>query len=168
QWNHFYLSTENDLLARPLLDRFRSAAIQFAYQKENKRISLTHAMWTGRLGNPVRDTNYHSRAGYLDTTNSVYPFHSHGLLYVSAEMVENEFDQQFRASVGIDAEQVRHAVQNRFVHDGFFLPKKLKNPNNFHFPMIDDKGGQYIFKTGQKIRKPKLYFNLFANPDLIY
>jgi hypothetical protein len=168
QWNHFYLASENDLFARPILDRFRTAALQFAYQKENWKISLTHAMWTGRLGKAVKDSCYRSPAGYLDTCKCTFGCFSNGLLYVSGEFVEREFQQQLRASAGVDAEQIRHAVQNVIIHDAPFIPKKLRTSTNFHFPMIDDKGQQYLFRPGQKIRKPRLYFNLFANPDLIY
>lgn len=168
QINQFFVNTENDLFARPLKDRFRTAAIQCGFQKDNLRFVLTHTMWTGKLGNQVRDSLYKSPAGYLDTTNSVYAKFSNGLLYFGAEMFEKELQQQLKVNVGIDAEQIRHAVQNRFIHDACLLPKKMRNTNNFHFPMIDTNEQQYLFRPNQKIRTPKLYYNLFTNADLIY
>ncbi len=166
--DNFFITHENDLLARPLLDRFRTAAIQIGYQRENFRIALTQSNWTGRLRGCIRDSLYPSRSGYLDTTGGVCPLLSHGLLFVSAEYAEQEFFQQLKAEAGIDAEQIRHFVQNKLVHDAVFLPRAWRNPNNFHFPMIDDKGKQYLFRPDQKIRKPRIYTQISANTDIIY
>ena len=72
-----------------------------------------------------------------------------------------------RGGIGVDAEQIRHAVQNRYMHDELFLPKKWRDKNNHHFPMIDTKVQQYLYKPEQKVRKTKIYFNTFLNPDVI-
>lgn len=167
QWNHYYFNVENDLLAHARLDRFRTGALQVVYQKDNYRFAVSQVMWTGKLGKGIHDSNYPSPNGYLDTTNSVYPNLSHGLLYMSVENVDPVFQQQFRGAIGIDAEQVRYAVQNKFIHDELFLPPKWRDKNNCHFPMIDCQNQHYLFKPDQKIRKPIFYFNTFVNPDVI-
>ena len=164
----FYLSHENDLLARPRLDRFRTAAIQIAYQVEKFRFSITQNNWTGMLGKSVKDSTYPSPAGYLDTTANRYGLISHGILSISGEYLESAYLQQMKLSAGADAEQIRHCIQNRVVHDGCLLPSGWRNQNNFHLPMIDSNGHQYLFRKDQKIKKPRIYLNAFLNSDIIY
>ena len=164
----FYIIHENDLLARPILDRFRTAGIQLAYCYQQFRFAVTQYNWTGMLGNHIKDSLYPSPAGYLDTTGHRYGLLSHGILCLSAEYYQAEFNQQMKFAAGIDAEQVRNFIQNKVVHDGCIFPEKWRNKNNYHFPMIDSKGEQYLFRNGQKIKRPKTYVNTFLNPDLIY
>ena len=38
--------------------------------------------------------------------------------------------------------RVRHAIQNRLIHDVIFLPKKWRFKTNAHVPMLDEKGEQ--------------------------
>lgn len=166
-FNSISVNFENDLLAKASIDRFRTGSIQIAYQKQNYRVAVTHRMWTGKLGRPVYDSIYPFPNGYLDTTNAVYPFISHGLLAASADFVESNYFQQFRGTIGIDADQLRHVIQNRLMHDELYLPKKWRGNNNHHFPMIDNKGEYYLFKPDQKIRAAKFFAGIHFNPDII-
>jgi hypothetical protein len=166
-FNSIHINLENDLFAKASLDRFRTGSLQVTYQKENLRLSITHQMWTGKLGKPIYDSLYPNTNGYLDTTNAVYPFLSHGILCASADFVEKYYFQQFRGAIGIDADQLRHVVQNKLMHDELYLPKKLRSHNNHHFPMIDTKDEFYLFKPSQKIRKPKLFTQFYLNPEAI-
>ena len=160
QSGNCYLAHENDLLARPRLDRFRTAAIQIGYEKDNRRISITQSNWTGQMGSAVFDSTYPSVAkGFLDTTNGRFTKFSHGLLYASVEMNETKNFQQLKLSAGVDSERIRHAIQNRLIHDACIFPKALRNKNNYHIPMLQANGDPYLFKSGEKIKTPKEYFS---------
>ena len=76
------------------------------------------------------------------------------------------YKQIVRAELGIDAEQIRHAVQNKFMHDGV-LPLTVKS-NNPHYPMLQQDGSPYYFLEGQKVRKPKPYIQLSTNQIALY
>lgn len=165
----FTFITENDILARPMLDRFRTAAFLIQYQYEDKfQAAVNGSMWTGQMGNrtALNNAGIYSNC-YMDTTGGVYPYISHGLL--SAQFKCNfDYIQNVQASAGIDAEQVRNVLQNRFIHDMRFIPKKWNRSKNCHIPMIDAKGEQYLYKEGQTVRKPKVYLNLFSNANVFY
>ena len=167
-FDNFCVTHENDILARPRLDRFRTAGIQVAYEHQNFRFAITQYNWTGMLGKSIKDSLYPSPAGYLDTTANRYGLLSHGILCASAEVSDISYKQQIKINLGTDAEQIRHLVQNRIIHDGCFLPKGWRNKNNYHLPMIDVKDQQYLFRDEQRIRKQKFYLNAFLNSDLIY
>lgn len=167
QFGRFYWVNENDIFARPMKDRFRTAGAEIGWQEKNIRVAGTIQLWTGELGKAVQGTSYPSPAGYLDTTHSKYPFLSHGLLFFHLDYADRTYIQQWRAAAGVDAEQVRHAIQNKLMHDFILHPMEKKNPENYHLPMISKDGQQYLFQSGQTIRKPKPYLNLFYNPDVI-
>ncbi|MCE3227659.1 MAG: hypothetical protein K0S32_2210 [Bacteroidetes bacterium] len=159
---------ENDILAKPLLDRFRTGAFLLQYQHEDKfQAAINCTMWTGSMGKCIND-NPRCRANcYIDTTGSTYANYSHGLL--SAQFKYNiGLSQNVQTNIGIDAEQVRYAIQNKVIHDLNFLPKKWPKRINCHIPMLDDKGNQYLFQPDQKIKKKELYWNIFSNANLFY
>jgi hypothetical protein len=70
--------------------------------------------------------------------------------------------------LGIDAEQIRDIIQNKGFHDMCFIPSFMTNQKNLHIPMKMEDGYDYLFKEGQKIRKPKLVWQLALNPSLLY
>ena len=76
--------------------------------------------------------------------------------------------QILQANVGIDAEEIRNAVQNRFNHDMILIPKKWYKRNNCHIPMLDENGNPYLYLDGQKIKKPELYWNVFSGATNFY
>jgi hypothetical protein len=167
QFKNISFITENDILAKPLLDRFRTGAVLLQYQFEDKyQAGINCSMWTGKLGGSVQ-SDYFPSGCYMDTTNGVFTRYSHGLL--SAQFKYHVgLGQVFQTNFGIDAEQVRNVLQNRIIHDAAFLPKKLFKRYNCHIPMLDVKGDQYLYLKGQKIRRPRPYFNFFSNPSLFY
>jgi hypothetical protein len=120
------------------------------------------------MGFKTASNDKHYRFGcYMDTTGSIYPHTSHGLL--SAQFKYNVgYAQNIQLNIGADAEQIRNVVQNKIIHDMRFLPKKWIKHQNCHIPMLDDKGEQYLYKEGQKIRPAKFYFNWFSNANLFY
>jgi hypothetical protein len=168
QFGAISVITENDILARPLLDRFRTGAFLIQYQyKDLYQAGINCTMWTGAMGRTIRNDSCFPAVGYIDTTGATYGKYSHGLL--SAQFKYNMgLSQALQANIGIDAEQVRNAMQNRIIHDVCFLPKSWFKRYNCHIPMIDCNGNQYLYKPGQKIRKPSFYWNLFSDPNLFY
>lgn len=168
QFDKISVITENDLLARPALDRFRTGAILVQYQYEDiVQAAINCTMWTGKMGFANRTDSKYPAVGYIDTTGSLYASYSHGLL--SAQTKFNlGYGQSVQTNIGIDAEQVRHVFQNKIIHDVCWLPKNWFKRNNCHVPMLDNKGGQYLYSEGQKVKAPRLYWNVFSNPSLFY
>ena len=113
------------------------------------------------------DTNCGRWACYMDTVRGVYTQYSHGLL--SAQVKYNlGYSQNVQLNAGVDAEQVRNAVQNKVIHDMPFIPRKWNKAKNCYIPMLDSEGGQYLYRPGQRIKPPRLYLNLFSNASVFY
>lgn len=166
QVNSFNLIAENDLFAEPKKDRYRTGAFLLNYQKDNYQIGLNSTLFTGQMGERITDENYPFNHVYENTIGGTYTEFSHGLLSAQFKYVD-EFHQTYQTNAGIDSERIRHAIQNRLIHDILVFPK-LTNNINAHVPMLDDKGKQYLFKEDQKVKPLKFYMNGFMNPSLFY
>jgi len=167
QFNHFSIISENDLLAKPILDRFRTGAFLIQYQNKHFQYAINCTMWTGKMGSGIRTDSLFPKSGYLSTTDGVYSDLSHGLLSAQIKYA-NQFGQYLQANAGVDAEQVRNVVQNKMIHDMPFIPSKWNKAQNHHIPMIDTNGNQYLYHKDQKIRKPKLFLNGYTSPNVFY
>lgn len=167
QFDRVSVILENDLLAKPMLDRFRTGAFLLQYQHKDVQYAINCSLWTGRMGQSVRSDSLFPYVGYLNTTGSTYGNLSHGLLSAQVK-VANDYGQYLQGNAGIDAEQVRNAVQNRFIHDMPFVPKKFNKAQNLHIPMIDSAGNQYLYRKDQSIRKPMLFLNGYICPNIFY
>ena len=167
QFNHVSVICENDLLAKPTLDRFRTGAFLIQYQSNYWQYAINCTMWTGKLGLGMRNDSIFPAPGYVNMDGSVYGHLSHGLLSAQVKYA-NEFGQYLQANAGIDAEQVRDVVQNKIMHDMPFIPKRWNTSQNLHIPMIDTSGGQYLYRPDQKIRSPKLFLNGYVCPNIFY
>ena len=167
QFGRFSIITENDLLAKPILDRFRTGAVLLQYQDKHIQYALNCTMWTGQMGHAIRGDKSFPGPGYMDTTGGVYTRYSHGLLSVQVKYADAN-GQFYQANAGVDAEQVRNFVQNRLIHDMVIIPRKWFTPTNCHIPMIDTNGNQYLYKPGQKIRKPRPYVNFGTDQSVFY
>lgn len=165
--NNFNLITENDIFARPKLDRYRTGAFLLQYKKDDFSIGINATLFTGEMGKKTTDNNYPFSHLYKNDKDGKYTQNSHGLLSVQAQYV-TDYYQQLQGNVGVDAERVRHVVQNRLIHDMIFLPKAWRKKNNAHIPMLDSENKQYLFKENQTVKKPSLYFNAFSNSGLFY
>ena len=160
---NFSFITENDLFSgTPQLDRFRTAGVLIQYQKDKMQFGVNTTLFTGQMGERVTDSNYPFVGIYENTVGGKYTEFSHGLLSAQFKYAGNYF-QNYQANIGIDSERIRHAVQNRFGHDIL-----IGHGINAHVPMLDDKGKQYLFKEGQKVKPMKFYMNLFSNPATFY
>ena len=169
QMGSFTLISENDILAKPILDRFRTGAVLLQYQYLNYvQVAINCTMWTGQMGKKTEiDKKEIYWKCYMDTTNGVYPNYSHGLLSIQTK-INVGFGQNVQLNAGIDAEQVRNGLQNQLIHDLKFLPKKWNKSKNCHIPMLDVNGNQYLYNKNQNIKKATPYFNVFTNPHLFY
>jgi len=78
------------------------------------------------------------------------------------------YNQIARLNIGVDSEKVRHTIQNKLIHDQYYINRKLIKRPQKHFPMLDKNGGQFIFKEGQEIRPASIYFNLGLNSGVFY
>lgn len=163
------LVLENDILAKPTLDRFRTGAFLIQYQyKDIFQAAINCTMWTGQMGKIVdlNNSTIYSNC-YMDTTGGKFTNISHGLL--SAQFKYNlAWGQNLQANIGVDAEKVRNAVQNKFIHDARFIPKKLKKRKICHIPMLDENNNQYLYLPNQKVKPTKLFWNIFSNANLFY
>lgn len=168
QWGDVGIVMENDIFARPTLDRFRTGAFLVSYRHQNLyEWAINCTLWTGQMGNKVTTNAGYPYVGYMDTTGGLYTQYSHGLL--SGQMkVAMPMGQNLQANIGVDAEQVRHAVQNRGIHDMVFLPSKWRSRKNCHIPMLDTVGNQYLYLPAQKIKAARPYWNVFGNGSVFY
>jgi hypothetical protein len=168
QFGKVSIISENDIFARPELDRFRTGGVLVQYQYSNQyQLAINCTMWTGQMGNRITTDTSFPFIGYMDTTNGVYTNYSHGMLSGQCKAVLN-YGQNVQANLGIDAEQVRNFIQNRLIHDMPFLPRKWRNTKNCHIPMLDTAGNQYLYRPGQKIRPVKPYWNAFSGAGVFY
>ena len=167
EFNKVNLIAENDIFARPRLDRFRTGAFLLQYREEKAQFGINSTLFTGQMGSKVADEIYPHSQLYKNRIGGKHTEISHGLLSAQFQYIlPNKHKAQ--ASIGVDSERVRHAIQNRLIHDVIFLPKKWRFKTNAHVPMLDEKGEQYLFKETQKIKPATIYYNLFSNPGLFY
>jgi hypothetical protein len=167
QFNRVSVIAENDLLAKPYYDRFRTGAFLIQYQTRNFQYAVNCTMWTGQMGKTMRNDSLYPYKGYQNLDGSVYGNLSHGLLSGQVKYA-NQYGQYLQANAGVDAEQVRNVMQNKLIHDMVFIPAKWNKANNVHLPMIDREAKQYLYKDGQKIRKPALFINAYLSPNVFY
>jgi hypothetical protein len=60
---------ENDIFARPTLDRFRTGAFLVSYRHQNLyEWAINCTLWTGQMGNKVTTNTSYPYVGYMDTT----------------------------------------------------------------------------------------------------
>lgn len=159
QFDRISIITENDLLAKPALDRFRTGAILIQYQTKYFQYAVNCTMWTGQLGKSVTNDSLFPAKGYINTEGGTYHDLSHGILSSQVKFA-NHYGQYLQANAGIDAEQVRNVAQNRVLHTLL--------PNNYYMPMIDSTGKQYLYHKDQKVKKGKLFLNGYTCPNVFY
>jgi hypothetical protein len=166
----FGIVAENDILAAPTLDRFRTGAFLITFQHADVFEAAVNCMiWTGEFGHkqPITGVKAFFNGCYMDTTGGKFTSLSHGMLSLQVKY-NMGYGQAAQANFGLDAEQIRDAVQNRLMHNLRFWPQKWMKTKNCHLPMTDDRGRQYLYGDEQKIRPVKPYFNVFGNANLFY
>lgn len=169
--NRLTFITENDAFSFIPHDRYRTAGATFRYRiDEFTYLALQTTLWTGdpfyMTVQPIYD-NYPNPSGYEDMSGARFAENSHGIL--AAQIIRLlPFQQQVSMNFGIDAEQVRHALQNRFIHDIPFIPKGWNPPRQPHIPMVSEDGKPYLFQEGQVIRKARWWGNVNMNSPYFY
>ncbi|MBN1250812.1 MAG: hypothetical protein JXR51_07850 [Bacteroidales bacterium] len=167
--DNWQIISENDIFAVPASDKFRTASILIKYNYKNYSFGINSTLWTGnpKKAKTVKDTIFKSRFGYKDMSNSPYGKTSSGILAFETEYALPYY-QSLKFSAGIDSEKIRNILQNKIIHDMYFVPKKLNKAQNPHMPMIAEDGNLYLYKKIQKIRKSKLYLKISANDMIFY
>ncbi len=171
QFNRLTFITENDAFSWIANDRYRTAGALFRYRlDEFTYFSLQTTLWTG---DPFYSTiqpifkNYPNPSGYEDMTGSRFTDNSHGILAMQIIRLL-PYQQQVSMNIGIDAEQIRHTLQNRFIHDLPFIPKRFNPRRQPHIPMVADDGQPFLFQDGQVIRKARWWGNFNMNAPIFY
>ena len=177
----YFIAAENDGFVFLPYDKFRTGAITVGrhfYHQGNfndllyeQKLSLDIILYTGQTQNApterVNESNYPSRFGYKKLNDSKYSKASHGILKLSWQTA-TYFNQSAFASIGIDNEHIRNAVQNKFIHDLPFLPKRIIKIENPHIPMRNSEGADYLYRGNEKIRKGKFVWGVGLNRVLFY
>lgn len=172
--NNFVIQFSNDLLGHfNYWDQYRTGAVGIGWIEQKNYFNMNMLFWTGNTNEKTvkkyreRESDYPSRYGYRNLDDAVGGRFSHGIL--SFGIVRDVGSgQNIGVHLGIDAEQVRDVIQNKVFHDMYFIPSFMTSPKNLHIPMKMEDGYDYLFKEGQKIRKPKLVWQLALNPNLLY
>jgi hypothetical protein len=183
QLKNFRFYFENDFLAFQSKDKYRTGAMAFFYRYRDWQFALKHIAYTGDPYHQycpwIEDENFPSRSGYIDMTSAPLGNRSIGVISLQAE---RRFDlgemlgysqrlplnQYLGAEIGIDAEQIRNFFQNKLIHDSKLLPLNWNDVKNPHIPMLCADGCPYTYHDGQKIRKPRLFFQSWLNNSILY
>lgn len=156
----FRFVMENDFLAFQSQDKYRSGTVAVFYRHRNTQAGLYIMGWTGdpyKGADWVKDDKlFPARYGYINMEGAPYGDRSAGILAAVVEHYLPIGGQYIDAHIGVDAEQVRNAFQNKFIHENFIL----RNP---HIPMLCVDGKPYLYRAGQKIRRPLFFMQLGWN-----
>ncbi len=161
--NNISIYHENDAFAGQAKDRFRTAHILFTYRDENFRLGAGVNMWTGETGNSYwqRIPLEKCPSGFRVLEDLPFGKTSHGIAY-GGLWINGPFNQIPHIKLGIDSENIRHAVQNRLVHDLIFLPKKIER-NTPHYPRLDIHGCPVFERKEARPSRP--FLQLGINDD---
>ncbi|MEO9533415.1 MAG: polymorphic toxin type 23 domain-containing protein [Crocinitomicaceae bacterium] len=172
----FKFATENDLFGfgQGWRDRYRTGGFLIEYRYQQFKFGINSTLWTDdySLCKKVLDTDYPARFGYKEDSKTKFGGISAGLISAQVKylMPTNiyPYGQNLQANIGLNSEKARNLIQNRFIHDHFFIPKNWISRNPCHIPMEAEGGGQYLFKEDQTIKKTQFYFNLGTNQGVFY
>jgi hypothetical protein len=162
------IAIHNDALGlNQVDDKFRTGGFCIGYQVDSAIYSVQNTLWTGKSSDApkIQGNDYPSKYGCKQPESALHGKNSHGILAVRADYYAG-YKQSARAELGLDAEHIRHVIQNKFMHDGL-LPLVVKSDNP-HYPMLQEDGSGYYFQEGQKVKKPRLYFQLSSNQMSLY
>lgn len=166
----FHVVHENDLFGGYGSDRYRTATLSIFYQNQMWKYGLNAILYTGSF-NPndgiTHPEGFPSKFGVRSMNSSHLPNASVGVLAGEVQYVL-PYGQVIGGQLGIDAEQIRNALQNKFIHDRGFWPNKWVKNGNPHIPMRTVDGQSYYYFENQKIRKPKPYVQFDVNPIGLY
>ena len=159
----FSLLLENDIFGGQGKDRFRTGHLTMNYRLKDFKLTTGLNIWTGETANSIWNKEAFDKcpSGYRELESLPYGKTSHGILYggISYNL---GYGQYTTMRIGVDSEKIRHAFQNRLMHDLIFLPKKIERKTP-HYPRLDDFGCP-VFEDSL-VRKSKFYFQLGVNEN---
>lgn len=150
------LMLENDFFAGQGKDRFRTATLLYRYRELLWSGHLGVRLWTGEAsGLPVKENERQGKQQrYKDLSSNPFGKTSHGILYGGVQYAMGW--QTLGVELGIDAEQVRDALQNQIAHASVW--HKRQATKAVVYPMLDQLGYHTFDKT--RVRSPRAYFQL--------
>ena len=160
---NFSVLFENDVFGGQAKDRFRSGHLAFQYRTNDFKFQSGLYIWTGETANSFWQKIPMEKApsGFRILEDLPYGNTSHGILYGGVRYML-PYGQSVGARIGIDSENIRHAFQNRLIHDLIFLPEKVER-NTPHYPRLDENGCPVFDK--KDVRRDRLYLLLDANEN---
>ena len=173
--DNWIISSENDLFGNfKGRDRFRTGSFTFGYHSEEFLYMINTVLWTGdgkcaeakkyTAETSDASTKTGARFGFKDISKCFFGKFSHGILNGQITYKPNNFfDQNYTVSTGVDSEKVRHFIQNKIIHDMYFLPPAFINSKNLHYPILDENGEPFLDEKKQKIKRDRFYFRLGQN-----
>ena len=157
---------ENDIFAGSGRDRFRTSYASFHYHDDLYNLSLNTTLWTGETWGTrfmnTPDSTY--QKGYKDLRETLYGKTSHGIISVGLDY-QIFYGNHVSALAGIDSEQMRNIIQNKFMHDKKFIPKRWRKPN-VNYPMLNLDG--LPIHTNQEAKPSHLFLEFGLNRCLTY
>lgn len=167
----FSFATQNDLFGggTGVRDRYRTGALIFEYRYNQTKIGVKSVYWTGDYfkSTKITDSDYPARFGYRSSDKSILGNFTASLTSVQVSQIL-PYNQVARVNIGVDSERIRHILQNKLMHDQYFAPAKWIGVKQYHIPMLQANGEQYLFKDGQKVKPTSLYFNIGLNDTYFY
>ncbi len=162
----FSILIENDLFSGTGRDRFRTSYFGIHYHNELINLNLNTQLWTGETwGTKLKNTpDSIYQVGYKDLSETLLGRKSHGILSLGIDYLMG-YGNRIHALVGIDHERIRHGLQNKFMHDKPFVPKKWRKAN-VNYPMLNEFG-KPVHKKGEE-RSGLLYYQFGLNRSLTY
>lgn len=157
------LLVENDVFGGQAKDRFRTGHFAVSYRYQNMKFITGLYIWTGETENSLwqKIPLKNQPSGFRILEDLPYGRTSHGIAY-GGVYYNLGAGQNVHVKLGIDSEHLRHAVQNRFIHDLLFLPKKIVR-NTPHYPRLDETGCPVFEKS--TVRKNRFYFQQGLNEN---
>ena len=157
---------ENDVFGGQAKDRFRTGHFYVTYRQENFKLGMGINLWTGESSGARWEKIHLEKTphGFKILEDLPYGKTSHGNLY-GTFIYNLPYGQDIHLKLGVDSENVRHAIQNRLIHDMFILPgfTKLINRVTPHYPRLDENGCPVFNK--EDVRPSKVFFQFGMNEN---
>jgi len=157
---------ENDVFAGQAKDRFRTGNARVSWTDSLYQLAVGVDLWTGETANTLWQKICTPKMpnGFRSLEDKDYGGTSHGIAYAEIRMNE-PFALHPYLRLGMDSEEIRHAIQNRFFHDLIFLPKNIERSTP-HYPRVDEHGCA-VFEAKQR-KKDRLYLQLGLNDYIMH